>query len=243
LLDTAALEKKATMPRKKQKVRLGERHARILKVMQRFQDEWGYTPTVREIGRAVGVPSTSLVYYYLNQLEETGYIDRQRRVSRGIRLLKPVSDSALRSVEALRVPKLGRIAAGAPLNIPATDFPLFDSESTVEVLTSHLPARDQTGPLYALEVQGDSMIDAMVNDGDIVIIKPTNQAQNGEMIAAWLYEKEATTLKFFYQEGRRVRLQPANPNYKPTYLDRPEEQLLIQGKVVMVLRQFPSLIA
>jgi repressor LexA len=229
------------MPRKKQKVRLGERHARILEALQRFQIEGGYIPTVREIGAAVGVSSTSQVNYYLNQLEETGYIERRKRAARGIRLLKTFSEAVRRSVEALCVPMLGRIAAGSPLNIPATDFPLFDSETTVEVLTSHLPARDQSGPLYALEVQGDSMIDAMVNDGDIVIIKPTNQAQNGEMIAAWLYEKEATTLKFFYQEDRRVRLQPANPKYQPTYLDRPEEQLLIQGKVVMVLRQFSSL--
>jgi repressor LexA len=118
--------------------------------------------------------------------------------------------------------------------VPSSDFNYFDAETTVSVAQSLLPS--QTDELFALEVDGDSMIDAMVNDGDIVIMRKAAQARNGELVAVWLNDNEETTLKYFYLEDGRVRLQPANPTMKPIYVDDPST-VEIQGKVVMVVRQ------
>jgi repressor LexA len=104
-----------------------------------------------------------------------------------------------------------------------------------------LPSKEKGENLYALEVQGDSMIDAMVNDGDYVIMRPTQTARNGEMVAVWLNNDE-TTLKYFYLENGRVRLQPANPTMKPIYIEDPTT-VQIQGKVVMVVRRVNTLAA
>jgi repressor LexA len=105
-----------------------------------------------------------------------------------------------------------------------------------------LPAKKMDG-LYALEVQGDSMIDAMVNDGDIVIMRRLDsnaEAKNGEMVAVWLPERDETTLKYFYKEKDGYRLQPANPTMQPILIKK-EERLEIKGKVVMVIRQVGGL--
>ena len=218
---------------------LSKRRAQILDALKEFQEENGYPPTIREIGDQVSIASPSAVNYHLKLLEEAGYIARESNVSRGIRLLEPMREAATRlrqSADALlRIPILGRIQAGLPLPLFATDFALFDDESVVEVSPSMLPARQAKGDLFALEVQGDSMIDAMVNDGDIVILQPSQQAENGEMVAAWLKDKEETTLKYFYRENGHVRLQPANPSYAPLLVSG--DELEIQGKVVMVIRQ------
>ncbi|RMF48619.1 MAG: repressor LexA [Anaerolineae bacterium] len=225
---------------------LSERHRKVLQVLEKFQDANGYPPTIREIGELAGISSTSLVNYYLEQLQEKGYIQRETRLSRGIRLLKRLSEegaqkarqavTAVQQNEVLRIPLAGRIVASAPAPVPGSDFNYFDEESAIEVARSLLPGREPLDDLYALEVQGDSMIDAMVNDGDIVIMKRTNQARNGEMVAVWLADKEETTLKYFYKEGPRVRLQPANPTMQPIIIDDPQH-VQIQGRVVMVIRQ------
>jgi repressor LexA len=125
--------------------------------------------------------------------------------------------------------------------MPASDLPYFDSESSVDIARSLLPTRE-TSDLFALEVSGDSMVDAMINDGDIVIMKQANSATNGEMVAVWLDDKDETTLKYFYKESNRIRLQPANPNMGPIYVDNPKK-LRIMGKVVMVIRQVKSFAA
>jgi repressor LexA len=219
---------------------LSKRHMKILEVLETYQDENGFPPTIREIGSLAGISSTSVVNYYLEQLADWGYIERAGNTSRGVRLVKPLA-AARRAIDGLlRVRLLGRIAAGKPLPVPASDFDLYDEESGIDVPTSLLPARERK-QLYALEVEGNSMIDAMVNDGDLVILRPTNQAENGEMVAAWLYDQEATTLKFFFRENGHIRLQPANPAYEPLLLDG--DALEIQGKVVMVIRQFRGLAA
>jgi repressor LexA len=244
---------------------LSERQRRILQVLEDHQNNIGYPPSIREIGEKAGISSTSVVNYYLDQLKEMGYIGRDDRISRGIRLLKsPSTDAPVTAVagqlparaasglreaaqkvkqtidELLRVPLLGRIAAGLPMPLPSTtDFALFDAESVIEVATSMMPERN-TADLFALEVQGDSMIDAMINDGDIVIMKPAKEARNGEMVAVWLNDRDETTLKYFYNEGGRVRLQPANPTMGPIYVDDPKH-LRIQGKVVMVIRKVGGL--
>lgn len=249
------------MARRRSKV-LSERQKRILQVLQDFHERTGYPPSIREICEQAGISSTSVVNYYLDQLEEMGHIERENRISRGIRLITPVSatvgsaasqfkQGALQSAaklgqsvaELLQVPMVGRIQAGLPIQVPSSDFSYYDPESMVDVASSLLPSRDRSSKdLFALEVQGDSMIDAMINDGDIVIMKPTAEARNGEMVAVWLDDREETTLKYFYLENGRVRLQPANPTMKPIFIDNPAN-VRIQGKVVMVIRKVGGLAA
>jgi len=238
------------MPRKRKKG-LSERQEKILEVLSSFQDQNGYPPSIREICAEADISSTSVVNYYLEQLEEMGYIERDRRISRGVRLLKPL-DVATQSLstqvkkaaeavsEMLQIPVLGRITAGELTPVPSSDFSYFDAESKIEIPQSQLPGREQGKDLFALEVQGDSMIDAMVNDGDIVIMKPTSEARNGEMVAIWISEENETTLKYFFRENGKVRLQPANPTMEPIYIDDPST-LEVRGKVIMVIRQVSGL--
>jgi len=229
---------------------LSERHKKILTFLSQFQQNNGYSPSIREIGDNISVKSTSLVDYYLTQLEEMGYILRDNRISRSIRVLKPVQSAAGGLVGAVRqasqrleemvtVRKLGRIVAGEPIPVPASDLDYFGPEDGVDIARSLLPSREKTSELFALEVQGESMIDAMINDGDIIIMKPAQEASNGEMVAVWLDDRDETTLKYFYKEKSRIRLQPANPTMAPIYVDNPQN-LRIMGKVVMVIRQVKS---
>ena len=247
------------MARRRSKV-LSERQKRILEVLAEFQKHTGYPPSIREICDHAKISSTSVVNYYLDQLQELGYIERDTRVSRGIRLVAAPPEAATaitdpftqglrqtaqnlgRSMaELLKIPMVGRIQAGLPMPIPSSDFSYYDAESMVDVATSLLPTRERAAKdLFALEVQGDSMIDAMINDGDIVIMKPVLEARNGEMVAVWLDDRDETTLKYFYLENGHVRLQPANPTMKPIYIDDPAN-VRIQGKVVMVIRQVGGL--
>jgi repressor LexA len=202
-----------------------------LAFIRQFLAENGYPPSIREIGKAVGISSTSVVNYNLNALEKKEFIDRDRTVSRGIRLRDGGPDGQWAPGQVIRLPLLGRIAAGSPLPVPGSDFSLF-GEETVELARGILTEEKD---LYALEVRGDSMIDALVNDGDIVVMKHQQEASNGDMVAVWLKDKEETTLKHFYLEGKTVRLQPANPTMQPIYV--PAASVEVQGKVVMVIRQ------
>lgn len=240
------------MPRKRSKG-LSDRQKKILEVLEQFQDQNGYPPSIREICEEAEISSTSVVNYYLEQLEEMDYIERDRRVSRGVRLLKPLSEvtgkvkeplqkAAQTISDVLQIPVLGRIAAGELMPVPSSDFSFFDPDSLVDIPRSLLPARERTEELFALEVQGDSMIDAMVNDGDIVIMKPSQEARNGEMVAIWMNDRDETTLKYFYLENGKVRLQPANPTMEPIIIDDPSV-LEIKGKVVMVIRQVEGQVA
>ena len=232
---------------------LGERPVKILRFLSEYQDRHGYSPSIREIGKHIGVDSTSLVDYYLNQLNEKGFIERDNRVSRSIRVVKtiPEAGTAVQSARALRdavsqvatelfsIPVVGRIGASLPIPMPESSASYFDAFSSVEIARSLLPTREKVDELFALEVDGVSMIDAMVNDGDIVIMKRTSTANNGEMVAVWLEDNNETTLKYFYKENGKVRLQPANPTMQPIIVDNPA-QVRIQGKVVMVVRQFKN---
>ena len=141
----------------------------------------------------------------------------------------------------MSIPLAGRIVASAPIPMPLSDLNYYDAESSVDIARSLLPSKD-ISELFALEVSGDSMIDAMVNDGDIVVMKKAASANNGEMVAVWLDDKDETTLKYFYRETDRIRLQPANPNMDPIYVENPKS-LRIMGKVVMVIRQIKSVAA
>jgi repressor LexA len=229
---------------------LGDRHRKIMEFLSAFQEQHGYSPSIREIGKCINVESTSLVDYYLEQLGQEGYIERDKRVSRSIRVIHPMVTSdgiasrfpqAVREVvrrtsELLSIPIWGRIGASLPVPMPAAEGSYFDPDSTVEIARSLLPAREKVNELFALEVSGLSMIDAMVNDGDIVIMKRTQNANNGEMVAVWLEDTDETTLKYFFKESGHVRLQPANPTMNPIIIDNPE-RVRIQGKVVMIVRR------
>ena len=231
---------------------LSERHRKIMEFLSKFQDSNGYSPSIRQIGDSINVKSTSLIDYYINQLQEMGYIEREGRISRSIRVIKsvsPLGELTQKVSETMRnaagalanmvtIPIAGRIVASAPIPMPSSDLNYYDAESSVDIARSLLPTRD-VSELFALEVDGDSMIDAMVNDGDIVVMKKAVSANNGEMVAVWLDDKDETTLKYFYKEATRIRLQPANPNMGPIYVDDPAS-LRIMGKVVLVIRQIKS---
>ncbi len=211
--------------------RLSERQRNILEFLNEYVEENGYPPSIREIGAATGTSSTSVVSYNLKRLEERGYLSRDRQVSRGLKLTS-TARAEMTPEAVVRLPLLGRIVAGAPIPVPASDFPLMGDE-TIELTRDLLG--DPVG-LYALQVEGNSMIDALVHDGDIVVMRHQQRVENGEMAALWLRERGEVTLKRFYQEeGGRVRLQPANPTMTPIYLD--PRQVEVQGKVVMVIRQ------
>ncbi|MGD8793931.1 MAG: transcriptional repressor LexA [Anaerolineae bacterium] len=208
---------------------LSERQKNILDFLQAFMRENRFPPTIREIGEKVGISSTSVVKYNLDALESKGYIERDPEISRGIRLSEEIFGSAL---DAVRVPLLGRIAAGQPIPVPEAAISPFGADETIE-LTRDI-VKDEQG-IYALEVQGDSMIDALINDGDIVLMRHQERVENGELAAVWLPDQEETTLKRFYLEGPRVRLQPANPTMQPMFF--PADQVQVMGKVVCVIRQ------
>ncbi|MCJ7707542.1 MAG: transcriptional repressor LexA [Anaerolineales bacterium] len=212
---------------------LSDRQRRMLEFIQRFGDDSGYPPSIREIGTAVGISSTSVVNYNLNRLVEEGYLDRDQNVSRGIRLTERLGKAAERMAEVVRIPLVGRIFASEPIPLPGTDSPIFGADEAIEITRGLLTNGEG---LFALQVQGDSMIDAMINDGDIVVMKREPEWRNGDMVAVWLKDKEATTLKHIYREGKNVRLQPANPTMKPILIDNPES-IEVQGKVMLVVRQ------
>ncbi len=211
---------------------LSQRQQSILDFIRKFSLESRYPPTIREIGKAVGISSTSVVNYNLTVLEKKGLIERDREISRGIKLAGEAALPDVESVASVRVPVLGRIAAGEPIPVPDTNFRILGEEA-VEITRELLPS--DVNSVYALQVRGNSMVDAMIGDGDLVVMQRRDQADNGELVAVWLKDKEETTLKRFFLEKGRVRLQPANPTMGPIYADPANVE--VQGKVVLVIRR------
>lgn len=216
---------------------LSPRQESMLKFIKEFSARNGYPPTIREIGKEVGISSTSVVNYNLDKLEKEGFLERDRTISRGLKMVgMDTPRLALLARDGgdkptFRVPLVGSIVASKPMP-PAedafSDIPKESVELTRDIV------REQEG-LYALKVKGNSMVDALVNDGDIVVMKHQADANNGEMVAVWLKDKGETTLKRFYREKNRIRLQPANPTMQPIYAH--PSNVEVQGKVVVVIRQ------
>ena len=208
---------------------LSSKQQDIIDFIRRFWEETGYPPTIRDIVNGCGISSTSVVDYNLNILEKEGYIRRHREVSRGIELLtRPSAQGNL-----LQVPIIGHIAAGEPIPVPTPDtWDITASSETLEV-TKDL-TRGKEG-VYALRVKGSSMVDALINDGDIVLMQYVNMVENGEMAAIWLKAEKEATLKKFYAEPDTVRLQPANTEMQPIYAE--PDNVEIQGRVIAVIRQ------
>jgi repressor LexA len=208
---------------------LSERQQNILDFIQAFIGENQFPPTIREIGQRVGISSTSVVKYNLDALQKKGLLERDHDISRGIRLAEEVMG---RVADVIQIPILGRIAAGIPIPVPDADFSPFGYDESIELTRDIVKdPRD----IYALQVQGDSMIDALIHDGDVVLMRHQKTVENGELAAVWLPDREETTLKRFYLEGNRVRLQPANPTMGPMYF--PASKVEVKGKVVCVIRQ------
>ncbi|MBF8284584.1 MAG: LexA repressor [Anaerolineales bacterium] len=213
------------------KGKLSERQRGMIDFIRRFTQDKGYPPTIRQMGEAVGISSTSVVNYNLNKLEKDGHLTRDLKVSRGVRLVEAPGSKPARLGNLVTVPLAGFIFASQPVLVG--DTPQTASDEAIEITRDLVK---DSGDLFALRVKGDSMIDAMVNDGDIVVMKKVDRARNGEMVAVWLNDRNETTLKHFYLENGRVRLQPANPTMQPIMIDDPST-VQVQGKVVLVVRQ------
>jgi len=191
----------------------------ILKFIRGFTDDHDFGPTIREIVDGCGLSSTSVANYNLNGLVKDGLIRRDPEVARGIEL----TASGGRRPRVVQVPVYGTIAAGAPIEVPDGGVP----EDYVEVGPELLRGREN---VFALRVKGDSMVDDGIYDGDTVILQAAQSADDGDTIAAWLPSLEATTLKRFYREGARVRLQPRNRRLSPIYADAGDVQ--VQAKLI-----------
>jgi repressor LexA len=221
------------------KPKLSTRQEKILGFIKRFIEENGFPPTIREIGEAVDIASTSVVNYNLNKLVDYELLEREPEVSRGLRLVNHDDPQAMPvhvadDAHLLQVPLVGKIAASEPVPIPGEDFGYYyDNDDLIDVPQDMIGTLRQD-EVFALRVTGNSMIDAMVAEGDVVILRRQSIAQNGDMVAVWLSDHGETTLKHYYAEGKRVRLQPANPLMDPIYVDA--AQVNIQGRVLAVMR-------
>jgi repressor LexA len=192
----------------------------ILRFIREFIREHDYPPSIRDIQDGCGISSTSVVDYNLKALERLGHIRRDREVSRAIELVG--------RVRMRTVPVVGQIAAGEPIPVPSADtWTQQDFEDEIEVTDQMTHGRDN---VFALRVKGSSMIDALVNDGDLVLMEQTNAWDDGDMVAVWLRDRQETTLKKIYNEGPRIRLQPANASMEPIYARA--EDVEVQGKVL-----------
>ncbi len=212
--------------------RRSDKQERILKFLRGFLEEHDYPPSIRDIQAGCGISSTSVVDYNLKALESTGLIQRDREISRGIKLVGEERHGE--TVSTIRIPLAGTIAAGQPLPLPTTEG--VDAAGAGEAIsvTPDVLGGAGAGELYALRVKGTSMIDALINDGDIVILKPVQSVQDGDMAAVWVKDANEVTLKKFYREGRRVRLQPMNATMEPIYHEA--ENVEVQGRVVTAIR-------
>lgn len=186
---------------------------KVFEYIKQVLGERGIAPSVREIAEAVGLRSTSTVQYNLDALEKAGYIERDPLLKRTIRL----AGSGLKTVP---VPLLGTVTAGMPI-------------LATEQIEEYIPvAMRRSGDYFALHVKGDSMIDAHIIDGDIVIVERTPVASNGDIVVA-LIDDEATVKRFFKENGH-FRLQPENTKYDPIIVS----ELALLGKVVTVIRNY-----
>lgn len=208
--------------------KLSGRQQAIFDFICAFLDNNDYPPTIRDIQGELGISSTSVVDYNLKVLEQRNLIRRNKNISRGIEV---VGRESTRS-SMISIPVIGQIAAGLPIPVPEA-FSENDVLSVIELSPDLI--RNHSENLFALKVKGLSMIDAFINDGDIVVLKQTATCENGETVAVWLKDERETTLKRFYVEDDRIRLQPENRSMDPLYTSA--DNVEIQGKLVCVHRQ------
>lgn len=193
-----------------------QRAEKILAYIRETVDERGYPPSVREIAEAVGLASTSAVHHHLTKLEKDGRLQKEATRSRALTL--PGSHAA----KLVNAPIIGEIAAGQPIEA-------YEDRTETMTLPAELAPRHDT---FVLRVRGKSMIEDHIDNGDYVVIQPQDTARDGEIVVAILDDNTAT-LKRFYKERDRVRLQPANSEMEPIYA----RDVKIQGKVIGVIRR------
>jgi repressor LexA len=198
---------------------LTKRQREILDYLAEFIQQHGYAPSLEEIGRRFSLSSLATVHKHLTNLQEKGFIRRAWNRSRSVELVPTRSGG-----RAIELPLLGFVAAGAPIEAVA-------SSESISVPEDLVGKRDS----YVLKVRGDSMIDEHIRDGDFVIVEDRQTAENGEMVIALLGGNEVT-LKKFYRDNGRVRLQPANPAVQPILIA--PDLVRIQGVVVGVMRKY-----
>lgn len=206
---------------------LSRRQRMILEFIESFLVENDYPPTIRDIQRELDISSTSVVDYNLKILEGRNLIRRNKNISRGIELVNRPGMSR----NVVRIPVIGQIAAGLPIPVPG-DLEGAEHNETIELGNDLF--NDNPRDVFALRVKGLSMVDALINDGDIVLLRQQATCENGETVAVWLKDERETTLKKFYHEGSQVRLQPANATMEPIYTH--PSNVEIQGKLVTVIR-------
>lgn len=206
------------------------RRQAIVEFIRSFVEEHNYPPTVRDIQGGLKISSTSVVEHHLRVLEREGLLRRDFKVSRGMELLGANSRR-----NTVVVPLVGSIAAGEPIPVPQADAWNTDSGAETLELPSELVRKGKQN-VYGLRVKGTSMIDSLINDGDIVLMQPASSANNGEMVAVWLKRDKTVTLKKLYREKDVIRLQPANSAMKPIRV--PADDVEVQGKVVGVIRTY-----
>ena len=207
---------------------LSVKQQRILDYIREFIDDHDHPPSIRQIQQACEISSTSVVDYNLRILERQGHIKRDREVSRAIEVLQ----GGRRAQRVVPVPIIGSIAAGEPIPVPSADTWSADMSDSIEVAPEIVGDREN---VFALRVKGTSMIDALFNDGDIVILEQAAAARDGDMVVAWLKNEQEATLKKIFREGDRVRLQPANETMQPIYTDAGNVE--VQGRVIASIRR------
>lgn len=198
---------------------LTKRQREILDYLNEFISQHGYAPSLEEVGRRFGLSSLATVHKHLTNLQQKGFIRRTWNRSRSVELVPTRTGG-----RAVDLPLLGFVAAGVPIEAITTS-------ETIAVPEDLVGKRDT----YVLRVRGDSMIDEQIRDGDFVVVEDRKSAENGEMVIA-LISGQDVTLKKFYRENGRVRLQPANPAMQPLLVDA--DQLVVQGVVVGVMRKY-----
>lgn len=222
-----------------QEYELSERQETILRKIERHTATHARPPTLRELARDVGLASIGALSYQLKQLEEMALLVRERYLARGIQLTEEalaligqVGERYVQPGEMFYLPIRGDIGASTPLDTGNDTFETYGADEGVAIDSSMLPRRHDG--LFAVRVRGDSMIDALICDGDIVIMQVVHDVRNGDMVAAWLKLEQELTLKQFFLEQDTVRLQPANRAMKPILT--PATNVDVQARVVSVLR-------
>lgn len=224
------------------------RREKILRTIHEHIEQQGHAPSYRQIEEAVGLQTTSAVSYQLKKLEEMGLVRREPRIARSLTLTEQgralmgganelahrLRATVEQAMGVVRFQIQGDIGASTPVEMGNGNFATYDEDDVIAIDAGSLPMRTEN--LFAVRVRGNSMIDALISDRDVVILQklPDGKPRDGDMVAAWLRQEQELTLKHFFLEGERVRLQPANPTMGPIY--SPAENVDVQGRVVSVIR-------